>query len=59
MLLTRQYKIEYKGFNAMRVLMPAFRTENRGMKKKQREKERDNKLKEYVKVLDIQMISIY
>lgn len=52
MLLTRQYKIEYKGFNAMRVLMPAFRTENRGMKKK-REKDRDNKLKEYVKVLDI------
>ena len=53
MLLTRQYKIEYKGFNAMRVLMPAFRTENRGMKKKKREKERDNKLKEYVKVLEI------
>ena len=50
MLLTRQYKIEYKGFNAMRVLMPAFRTENRGMKKK---RERENKLKEYVKVLDI------
>ena len=52
MLLTRQYKSEYKGFNAMRVLMPAFRTENRGMKKK-REQKRDNKLKEYVKVLDI------
>ena len=52
MLLTRQYKIEYKGFNAMRVLMPAFRIENRGMKKKKK-RERDNKLKEYVKVLEI------
>ena len=42
MLLTRQYKIEYKGFNVMRVLMPAFRTENRGMKKeKERERERE------------------
>lgn len=47
MLLTRQYKIEYEGFNVMRVLMPAFRTENRGMKKKKKkEKEGDNKLKE-------------
>ena len=53
MLLTRQYKIEYKGFNAMRVLMPAFIELKIEEWKKKREKERENKLKEYVKVLDI------
>ena len=48
MLLTRQYKIEYKGFNVIWVLMPAFRTENRGMKKQTNKQKKQDKERERI-----------